>query len=87
MTKNKINRRSFFASGTVATAAISGLAFMNKSSAQNVKPLKIGVADIIIIGDEVISGEIVDTNSAYIAEKLTEIGITVRRIIAVGDDK
>jgi len=87
MTKNKMNRRSFLASGTVATAAISGFTFMNKSRAQNVKSLKTGVADIIIIGDEVISGEIVDTNSAYIAEKLTEIGITVRRIIAVGDDK
>jgi len=87
MTENKINRRNFLASGTVATAAISGFTFMNKSRAQNVKSLKTGVADIIIIGDEVISGEIVDTNSAYIAEKLTEIGITVRRIIAIGDDK
>jgi len=87
MTENKMNRRRFLASGTVATAAISGFTFMNKSRAQNVKSLKTGVADIIIIGDEVISGEIVDTNSAYIAEKLTEIGIIVRRIIAIGDDK
>ncbi len=42
-------------------------------------------ADLIIIADEVLSGEIVDTNSAFIAEKLTDIGVEVRRIVAIGD--
>jgi len=82
-----MNRRSFLVSGTIATAVISGFPFVDTLHTQSKNPLKIRAADIIIIGDEVISGEIVDTNSAYIAEKLTEIGVTVRRIIAVGDNK
>ncbi len=37
------------------------------------------------IGDEVLFGEIVDTNSAHIAARLYDIGITVRRHLCVGD--
>ncbi len=41
---------------------------------------------IIIIGDEIISGHKVDTNSSYLAGHLREIGIRVSRIVKVGDD-
>ncbi|MBN1952748.1 MAG: CinA family nicotinamide mononucleotide deamidase-related protein [Bacteroidales bacterium] len=42
-------------------------------------------ADIITIGDEILIGQIVDTNSAYIASALNEIGIRVRTIVSVSD--
>ena len=39
------------------------------------------------IGDEVLFGEIVDTNSAHIAARLYDVGITVRRHLCVGDSE
>jgi nicotinamide-nucleotide amidase len=43
-------------------------------------------ASIITIGDELIGGETVDTNSAYLARRLGELGIGVVRIASVADD-
>jgi nicotinamide-nucleotide amidase len=43
-------------------------------------------ATIITIGDELLIGQVIDTNSAWIAQQLNRIGITVTRRIAVGDD-
>lgn len=43
-------------------------------------------AEIITIGDEILIGQIVDTNSAWIAERLNEAGIRVMSRISVGDD-
>lgn len=42
-------------------------------------------AEIITIGEEIISGQTVDTNSAYIARKLGEIGIEVWYKVSIGD--
>jgi nicotinamide-nucleotide amidase len=42
-------------------------------------------AEIITIGEEIISGHTLDTNSAYIANKLSEIGVAVRYRVSVGD--
>ncbi len=42
--------------------------------------------EIITIGDEIISGHTIDTNSAFIANKLAEIGLWVTYKTAVGDD-
>ncbi len=44
-------------------------------------------ASIITIGDELLIGQTVDTNSAFIAQELNKIGIWVRRRVAVGDLK
>lgn len=44
-------------------------------------------ASIITIGDELLIGQTVDTNSAFIAAELNKIGIWVKRRIAVGDVK
>jgi len=41
---------------------------------------------VITIGDEIIEGAKVDTNSAYLASSLGRIGIEVSRIASVGDD-
>ena len=43
-------------------------------------------AEILATGDEIRSGALVDTNSAYIAEKLEETGIAVTRHNCAGDD-
>lgn len=42
-------------------------------------------ASIITIGDELLIGQTIDTNSAFIAQQLNHIGILVLRRIAVGD--
>ncbi len=43
-------------------------------------------ATIITIGDEILIGQILDTNSQYISQKLNEAGITVRERTSIGDD-
>ncbi|MCC6287742.1 MAG: competence/damage-inducible protein A, partial [Chitinophagaceae bacterium] len=42
---------------------------------------------IITIGDELLIGQVVDTNSAWMAQELNKAGIWLRRRIAVGDSK
>src|ERR1043165_1127665 len=44
-------------------------------------------ATILTIGDELLIGQVIDTNSAFIGEQLSKIGIAVRRKIAVRDGK
>ena len=46
---------------------------------QNIK------ASIITIGDELLIGQVVDTNSAWMAQELNKIGVWVHRRVAVGD--
>ena len=43
-------------------------------------------AEIITIGDEILIGQIIDTNSAYIAQELNKIGVSVYQITSVQDD-
>ena len=43
------------------------------------------LCSIITIGDELLIGQTVDTNSAFIAQELNKIGVWVRRRVAVGD--
>ena len=43
-------------------------------------------AEIITIGDELLIGQVVDTNSAWIAERLNEQGIELYQITSVHDD-
>ena len=42
-------------------------------------------ASIITIGDELLIGQVVDTNSAWMAQQLNKAGIKVNRRVAVGD--
>lgn len=42
-------------------------------------------ASIITIGDELLIGQVVDTNSAWMAQELNKIGVWMKRRIAVGD--
>lgn len=45
------------------------------------------LAEIITIGDEILIGQIVDTNSVYISKELNKIGIQVYQITSVQDDR
>ena len=42
-------------------------------------------ASIITIGDELLIGQVIDTNSAWMAQELNKTGIPVKRRVAVGD--
>jgi nicotinamide-nucleotide amidase len=42
--------------------------------------------EIITIGDELLIGQVVDTNSAWMAQRLNEAGIKVKQITSVSDD-
>lgn len=44
-------------------------------------------AEIITIGDEILIGQIVDSNSAFIAKELNKIGVSVYQITSVQDEK
>ncbi|OAZ04460.1 CinA family nicotinamide mononucleotide deamidase-related protein [Flavobacterium succinicans] len=44
-------------------------------------------AAIITIGDEILIGQIIDTNSGYIAKALDRIGIEVKEMLSISDDK
>ena len=43
-------------------------------------------AEIITIGDELLVGQVINTNQAYIAERLNEVGVEIVRMTSVGDD-
>jgi len=45
------------------------------------------LCEIITIGDEILIGQIVDTNSAWIAQKFNEIGVRIKQISSVSDDR
>ncbi len=42
-------------------------------------------AIIITIGDEILIGQIVDTNSAYISQRLGDVGVVIERKMSIGD--
>ncbi|MBQ2526485.1 MAG: CinA family nicotinamide mononucleotide deamidase-related protein [Bacteroidales bacterium] len=44
-------------------------------------------ASVCTIGDEILIGQIVDTNSSNIARSLEEIGVAVTRMLSIGDDR
>lgn len=44
-------------------------------------------AEIITIGDEILIGQIVDTNSAYISKELNKVGVSVYQITSIQDDR
>lgn len=44
-------------------------------------------AEIITIGDEILIGQILDTNSAFIAQELNKIGVSVYQISSVQDER
>jgi FAD synthetase len=43
-------------------------------------------AGVVVIGNEILSGKVVDTNSPYICQELRTLGVDVRRIVVVPDE-
>lgn len=48
---------------------------------------KRALVEIITIGDEILIGQIVDTNSAWMAKELNAIGLKILQITSISDDK
>jgi len=44
-------------------------------------------ATIVTIGDEILIGQIIDTNSGFIAKSLDKIGVEINEMISISDDK
>lgn len=44
-------------------------------------------AEIITIGDELLIGQVVDTNSAWMAQRLNEAGVSLHQVTSVHDDR
>lgn len=44
-------------------------------------------AELITIGDEILIGQIINTNAAFLSKTLNEIGITIVRVSSVSDDR
>ncbi len=44
-------------------------------------------AEIITIGDELLIGQVIDTNSAWMAEQLNLVGLQVHQITSISDDR
>jgi nicotinamide-nucleotide amidase len=44
------------------------------------------IAEILVTGQEILSGSVIDTNSAHIAQTLERAGLEVTRHVCVGDD-
>ena len=44
-------------------------------------------AEIITIGDEILIGQIIDSNSQWIGQQLNKIGVSVYQISSIQDDK
>lgn len=53
----------------------------------NPKFISIMKATIVTIGDEILIGQIVDTNSAFIAKSLDRIGVEINEMVSISDDK
>jgi nicotinamide-nucleotide amidase len=45
------------------------------------------LAEIITIGDEILIGQIIDTNSAFLGKELNKIGVSIYQITSIQDDK
>src|SRR5215218_8228279 len=76
--KNRAVKNEDFSCNIALKLRLSKIGFMNGQEVN---------ASIITIGDELLIGQTIDTNSAYIATTLNKIGIWIKRRVAVGDVK
>ncbi|NLY52428.1 MAG: competence/damage-inducible protein A, partial [Firmicutes bacterium] len=45
------------------------------------------IAELIMVGTELLLGEVIDTNSAYLAQRLAELGVDLYYVSRVGDNR
>jgi nicotinamide-nucleotide amidase len=60
---------------------------LQKKSTKLIKSIYEMKAEIITIGDELLIGQVVDTNSAWMAEQLNLVGLQVHQITSISDDR
>lgn len=60
---------------------------MQKVDRERKKQIDMITAEIVTIGDEILIGQIVDTNSAWLGEQLNELGVKVSQITSISDSK
>lgn len=57
-----------------------------RSRSEPVSSLRDQTAGIVVIGNEILSGKVEDTNSPYLARELRRLGVTLLRIETIPDD-
>ncbi|KAK4692505.1 hypothetical protein P7C71_g4719, partial [Lecanoromycetidae sp. Uapishka_2] len=70
-----------------ATRPLVGSNMMTSVTAAEKSKRMIHTAGCIIIGDEVLGGKTVDTNSAYLAKFCFKLGMSLKRVEVIGDDE
>lgn len=45
------------------------------------------IAEVISIGDELLIGQVVNTNAAWLGQRFSELGVDVSRVLSVGDSR
>lgn len=70
-----------------SSAALTSISNMTSPHQNSSNARQIRTAGCIIIGDEVLGGKTVDTNSAYLAKFCFQLGIALKRILVIGDDE
>ena len=43
--------------------------------------------ELLNVGNEVLSGKVVNTNASFLALELEKIGFSVKKVVTIGDDK
>jgi molybdenum cofactor synthesis domain-containing protein len=43
-------------------------------------------AGVVVIGNEILSGKVTDTNSPFLAQELRKLGVSLRRIVTIPDE-
>ncbi|KND88813.1 Uncharacterized protein TOPH_06552 [Tolypocladium ophioglossoides CBS 100239] len=74
-------------SASLAQASRRPLSFARMALADERSARTIHTAACLIIGDEVLGGKTVDTNSAYLAKWCFSLGISLKRIEVIEDDE
>lgn len=50
------------------------------------QPMREMGAGIVVIGNEILSGKTIDSNSAFLARELRQLGVTLKRIVVIPDE-
>lgn len=62
---------------------VRNVVWTGRGKLENLERMRV---EIITIGDEILIGQVVDTNSAWIGQQLNAIGASVQRITSISDD-
>lgn len=50
------------------------------------QPMREMAAGIVVIGNEILSGKTVDSNSTFLARELRQLGVTLKRVVVIPDE-